>query len=188
MPTAKGHTDLLSGSDGNLYGEAGPNAGMIFELTPGGTASSVYTFCSLSGCGEGPSGLVQATDGSFYGTTSVGGSHAKGTLYHLATGLPAFVHPLVTYGAVGSKVRILGSYLKGTTAVFFNGTPAAFEVGSNATNLTATRSRWSNHRRHHRNDAKGNTFEQRAFRSAISEGAEWLRRKKLNCNGTPSRI
>jgi len=128
---------LVAGSDGNIYGEAGPNAGLIFKLTPGGTASTVYTFCSLAGCGEGPSGLVQATDGTFYGTTGFGGSHAKGTLYHLAAGLPSFVHPLATFGAVGTKVRILGSNLTGTTGVFFNGTPAAFEVGSK-TNLTAT--------------------------------------------------
>lgn len=128
---------LLAGSDGNIYGEAGPNAGIIFKLTPGGTASTVYTFCSLSGCGEGPSGLMQATDGTFYGTTAAGGSHAKGTVYHLAAGLPSFVHPLATFGAVGTKVRILGSNLIGTTGVFFNGTPAAFEVGSK-TNLTAT--------------------------------------------------
>jgi hypothetical protein len=133
----EGPYGLLAGSDGNIYGEAGPNAGLIFKLTPGGTASTAYTFCSLTGCGEGPSGLLQATDGTFYGTTGAGGSHAKGTFYHLATGLPSFVHPLVTYGTVGSKVRILGSNLIGTTGVFFNGTSAAFEVGSK-TNLTAT--------------------------------------------------
>jgi uncharacterized repeat protein (TIGR03803 family) len=45
-------------------------------MTPSGALTSVYTFCSLPNCSDGDSphaGLVQATDGSFYGTTWVGG-------------------------------------------------------------------------------------------------------------------
>lgn len=128
---------LLAGSDGNIYGEAGPNAGNIFELTPAGALTTLYRFCSAKGCGIGPSSLVQATDGSFYGATGAGGSNGGGTVYRLATGLPPFVSPMAKFGPVGAKIRILGNNLKSTTAVSFNGTVASFTAGSN-TNLTAT--------------------------------------------------
>jgi uncharacterized repeat protein (TIGR03803 family) len=71
---------LVQGTDGNFYGttqSGGANsAGTVFKITPSGTLSTLYSFCPESGCTDGRSpyaGLVQATDGSFYGTTLYGG-------------------------------------------------------------------------------------------------------------------
>lgn len=74
---------LAQGADGDLYGttlEGGtPGNGTVFKITPGGTLTTIYNFCSQtgSGCpdGSGPweSALVQAPDGNFYGTTHSGG-------------------------------------------------------------------------------------------------------------------
>jgi uncharacterized repeat protein (TIGR03803 family) len=72
---------LVLGSDGNLYGTTaagGANgAGTIFEVTPAGKLITIYSFCSQANCIDGSrplGGLLQATDGNFYGTTFMGGN------------------------------------------------------------------------------------------------------------------
>ena len=82
---------LVQASDGNIYGttsEGGTNCvssggcGTIFKITPEGALTTLYSFCSLSGCadGSGPSAeLVQAVGGNFYGTTAFGGAGANCT-------------------------------------------------------------------------------------------------------------
>jgi uncharacterized repeat protein (TIGR03803 family) len=81
---------LLQGTDGNLYGttmvDGANNGGNIFKLSPSGTFSVLYSFCSLSGCTDGETsaaGLVQGADGSFYGTTREGGTRGFGTIFRI---------------------------------------------------------------------------------------------------------
>lgn len=83
---------LTQGNDGNLYGVTGSGGtyeqGTVFRLTPGGTLTTIYTFCSLTNCTDGVEpfgGLVQATNGNFYGTTPLGGFGA-GTVYEITSG------------------------------------------------------------------------------------------------------
>jgi uncharacterized repeat protein (TIGR03803 family) len=82
---------LVQGTDGNFYGttESGgtgancPSSvelgcGTVFKITPAGTLTSLYSFCSQANCTDGDlpfAGLVQGTDGDFYGTTSSGGAN-----------------------------------------------------------------------------------------------------------------
>lgn len=75
-------TQLVQATNGNLYGttaEGGSNsAGSIFKVTTSGTLTSLYSFCSLSGCADGEepvAGLIQATNGDLYGTTRDGGGN-----------------------------------------------------------------------------------------------------------------
>jgi uncharacterized repeat protein (TIGR03803 family) len=70
---------LIRATDGNLYGttsEGGAHSnGTVFKITPSGTLTTLYSFCSLSACSDGANpmgGLVQGTDGNFYGTTELG--------------------------------------------------------------------------------------------------------------------
>jgi uncharacterized repeat protein (TIGR03803 family) len=72
--------------------------------------------------------LVQATNGTFYGTTSTGGTNGDGTVFSISVGLGPFVETLPTSGKVGTRVFILGNNLTGSTSVTFNGTPATFTV------------------------------------------------------------
>ena len=53
--------------------------GTIFKITPSGTLTTIYSFCSQTNCADGfvPSSLVQGSDGNFYGTTAVGGSNVN---------------------------------------------------------------------------------------------------------------
>jgi uncharacterized repeat protein (TIGR03803 family) len=73
------NTALVQGRDGNFYGTTtwggGHGAGTVFEITPGGKQKVLYSFCAQASCTDGgaPGGLIQATDGNFYGTTSYGG-------------------------------------------------------------------------------------------------------------------
>jgi uncharacterized repeat protein (TIGR03803 family) len=70
---------LVLASDGNFYGTTslaggvnGGGIGTIFRMTPSGTLTTIYNFCSLDTCSgnASPSGLIQAAHGNLYGTTS----------------------------------------------------------------------------------------------------------------------
>lgn len=153
------YAGLVQGSDGNFYGTTyvgGNNnngtcqnngCGSVFEITPEGVITTLYSFCSQLNCTDGwaPFGPVtQATSGSLYGTTIAGGAYSNcyfggcGTIFSLGVGLGSFVELRPAFGKVGTIVTILGNNLKGTSAVSFNGTAAAFLVGSSAGLTTIT--------------------------------------------------
>jgi uncharacterized repeat protein (TIGR03803 family) len=81
---------MIQATDGNFYGitsNGGLNGlGTVFKMTPSGELTTIYSFCSLAGCadGSGPEGgLVQGTNGNFYGTTSYGGVENDGTIFEV---------------------------------------------------------------------------------------------------------
>lgn len=123
---------LIQATDGNFYGTTSAgglsgNWGTIFEISSTGTLTTLHQFCSQSNCGDGAvpqAGLMQATNGILYGTTGEGGSCYCGSIFSLSLGLGPFVETLPGFGSAGEVVGILGSDLKGTTSVSFNGTPA----------------------------------------------------------------
>ena len=135
---------LVQGTDGNLYGTTsggGPansscyfGCGTIFQITPKGKFTTLHTFKGLDG--RYPYiGLLQATDGNFYGTTYVGGTSTActggcGTVFRLSMGLRPFVATVPTANAPGRHVRILGTDLAGATSITFNGVAASFTVVS----------------------------------------------------------
>jgi uncharacterized repeat protein (TIGR03803 family) len=73
-------------------------------------------------------GLVQSTNGTFYGTTYQGGADNDGTVFTLSEGLGPFVETVPTSGRVGSAVKILGTHLSAASSVTFNGTVAVFNI------------------------------------------------------------
>jgi uncharacterized repeat protein (TIGR03803 family) len=80
---------LVQGSDGNFYGTtlgAGSgNDGTIFQITPAGVLTTLYSFDIYSnGGGANPhAGLVVGSDGNFYGTAFNGGLYDVGTVYQI---------------------------------------------------------------------------------------------------------
>jgi uncharacterized repeat protein (TIGR03803 family) len=81
--------ELLLGSDGNFYGttrDGGTNnKGTVFKMKPNGTLKTLVNF---SGTGTSPgaqpyAGLIQGSDGNFYGTTRGGGTFNKGTVFQM---------------------------------------------------------------------------------------------------------
>jgi uncharacterized repeat protein (TIGR03803 family) len=142
------YAGLTRATDGNFYGttfDGGANSdGTIFQITPSGTLTTLYNFCSEANCADGENpyaGLVQATNGDFYGTTLGNGDNNNsndGTVFSLSLGLGPFVKSVPDAGAVGSAVKILGTNLTGASAVTFNGTPATFTVNSTGTAISTT--------------------------------------------------
>ena len=100
------NASLLLGSDGNLYGTTflgGTNgAGVVFRISTSGALTSLYSFSGGNDGAEPLAGLVQGSDGSFYGTTSYGGEGAAWTVFRLsiAQTSPVFQVPAAINGAL----------------------------------------------------------------------------------------
>ena len=132
---------LTQGTDGNFYGTTGEggsihNQGTVFEIAASGTLTTLYTFCSQSPCTGGSepiAGLVQSTNGDFYGSTSASGIRGgDGAIFSLSVGLGPFVKTQPISGKIGSAVKILGTDLTGAASVTFNGAAAVFEALSSS--------------------------------------------------------
>jgi uncharacterized repeat protein (TIGR03803 family) len=129
---------LIQGSDGNFYGTTSQGGiengncgavltcGTLFKLTPTGELTTLHKFCSQSNCadGDGPqAGLIQATDGDFYGTTVGGGAYIGGTVFKIdATGklttLHSFCAPPNCFdgnGPEGGLIQAVDGNFYGTT-------------------------------------------------------------------------
>jgi uncharacterized repeat protein (TIGR03803 family) len=96
-------TGLVLATNGDLYGttqlDGAEGDGTVFKVTPSGTLTTLYSFCSLGDCadGEGAWELVQGTNGNFYGTTVGGGAHNVGTVFEItAAGALTTLHSFDT--------------------------------------------------------------------------------------------
>jgi large repetitive protein len=135
------YAGLIQGTDGNFYGTtlvAGANNyGTAFKITPSGTLTTLYSFCSQSGCTDGGyvyAGLVQGTDGNFYGTTEIGGANNDGTVYTLSASPPT--GPVITSASSATfTVLAPGSFMFTTTGY---PTPALSELGALPSGVTFT--------------------------------------------------
>jgi len=91
------YAGLVQATNGDLYGttyDGGANClpdgcGTIFRITPSGTLTTLYTFCSQTGCADGQNpyaGLAQATMGT-------------------STGQPTLAGPIVRLAAVARSLK-----------------------------------------------------------------------------------
>jgi uncharacterized repeat protein (TIGR03803 family) len=84
-------SSLVPSASGVFYGTTygtvhagGTNYGTLFRITPDGSLTNLHSFNGLDGSSP-VSGLVQAANGAFYGTTSEGGTYApSGTIFRIA--------------------------------------------------------------------------------------------------------
>ncbi len=80
---------LVQGKDGNFYGttfEGGTDTdGTVFKMAPNNTVSVLRPFTGGSDGALPNAGLIQGTDGNFYGTTEVGGTVGYGNVFRITT-------------------------------------------------------------------------------------------------------
>ena len=98
-----GPSGLTQATDGKFYGTTGGGGaygfGTVFQITSAGEFSSLHSFCASggTGCPDGwapQTGVIQGTDGNFYGTTHYGGTHQHGTVFEITnTGTLYTVYP-----------------------------------------------------------------------------------------------
>jgi uncharacterized repeat protein (TIGR03803 family) len=121
---------LFQGTDGNFYGttvDGGlANSGTVFQITPAGTLTTLYNFDSSTNGGAPRAGLVQGSDGDFYGTTSNGGTNKYGTVFKITAS--GSLTTLFHFGRGNDGRRPAGDLVEATNDVFFG---ATFEGGQN---------------------------------------------------------
>lgn len=105
---------LIFGSDGNLYGTTNQggnggnifNSGTIFKISRSGAYKILHMFSGNGGTGDGANpaaGLIQASDGNFYGTTQAGGVDGAGTVFMMkSSGAVIVLHSFSTSDGNGT--------------------------------------------------------------------------------------
>jgi uncharacterized repeat protein (TIGR03803 family) len=139
---ANPYAPLIQASDGELYGVAAgggsEGGGVVFRMTSSGTLTVLYNF---TGGGDGKNevgGLVQATDGNFYGTNNLGGASSGGVLFRITpSGIFTVLHSFEWNTGASPQTALLqhtNGVLYGDTAVGGtgsggDGTFYSFDVG-----------------------------------------------------------
>ena len=145
IPTA----GLVQGNDGNFYGTTASGGahyrGTVFKITSLGILTTLHSFGDSSGDGAGPAaGLVQGSDGNFYGTTASGGTSYQGTVFRITpAGAVTVLHSFsasTTEGATPVARMVQGSdgNFYGTTAIggmHYQGTVFNIDSTGNFTTL-----------------------------------------------------
>lgn len=139
---AQPNGNLVQGIDGNFYGTTflgGVNnncnpenaCGTIFEMTPGGTLATVYNFSGMDGANPN-AGLMQASDGNFYGSTAWGGEGYSGVAFRFFAPLRILntLHSFCTSfnctdGEVPSRL------VQGPSGVFYGATSLGGDLNCN---------------------------------------------------------
>lgn len=107
---------LVQGRGGNFYGTTSQGGasgqGTIFKMSRAGTLQTLHSFvCHQANCPDGDfpdTKLVRGLDGSYYGTTYVGGSADKGVVFRIGP------HgSFVVLHSFGYPTRKLGAYPRG---------------------------------------------------------------------------
>jgi uncharacterized repeat protein (TIGR03803 family) len=91
------NSPLVQAANGNFYSTTGQGGvstqadqGTVYEMTPSGSITTLYSFCLQTDCPDGktPVGLAQGTDGNFYGMTQLANADYKGTIYEITPSGP----------------------------------------------------------------------------------------------------
>jgi len=136
---------LVHGSDGNFYGTTcfggtygtgvagdGLGYGTVFKITTNGTLTTLASFNGTNGASPF-AGLIQGTDGNFYGTTFAGGQGLSVMWPPFLNGFDdsvpngaGTVFMMTTNGAITTLVEFEGTNASGPTAALLQGNDGSF--------------------------------------------------------------
>jgi uncharacterized repeat protein (TIGR03803 family) len=124
---------LIQATDGNFYGTTtyggsssacDGGCGTVFKITPGGTLTTLHSFTGPDGI-DPYAGVVQGSDGNFYGTTYYGGASTAcsggcGTVFKMTpsgtvTTLHSFDYKDGAYPPVAALLQVADGSFYGTT-------------------------------------------------------------------------
>jgi uncharacterized repeat protein (TIGR03803 family) len=132
------HHRVVQHSNGNYYGVTpiggANNAGTVYQLTPAGVETTIYSFCSVgASCADGsfPEGaLVAGSDGNLYGTTYSGGTNGDGTVFKITTtGALTTLYNFGSKASAADGANPLGALVQGSDGNFYGTT----YLGGNST-------------------------------------------------------
>ncbi|MGA2190601.1 MAG: choice-of-anchor tandem repeat GloVer-containing protein, partial [Steroidobacteraceae bacterium] len=125
-------TPVTQATNGNFYGMAGGGASnntILYQMTPSGGLSTVFTFCAY-GCVEGDGGignLVQAGNGLLYGTSG-GGSYNDGVIFSLSLGSSSALAVTFSPTSVSFPTVVIGADSEVKTVTVTNSGTATLEI------------------------------------------------------------
>jgi len=129
---------LVQGSDGSFYGTTLSgggilNAGTVFRIDPSGNNYTIlHSFTDTPDGAEPSAGLVQGTDGNFYGTTYAGGTKGDGTVFQITTnGTVTILHHFNQ--GIGDGAGPNGTLIQGSDGNFYGTTYTGGKYGGSGT-------------------------------------------------------
>ena len=124
---AVANAGLIQATDGHFYGTTAlggtNNNGTIFKISRAGILTTIYRFCTELGCqgGTNPAaGLLQASDGNFYGTTVNGGAYGLGTVFRMTRA--GVVTTVLSFNGTNGRNPLFGSLIEGTDGSLYGTT------------------------------------------------------------------
>jgi uncharacterized repeat protein (TIGR03803 family) len=128
---------LVQGNDGNFYGTTSRGStmnynynytcGTVFQISTNGVLTTLYSFTGTNDGAWPFAALVQGSDGSFYGTTYVGGTNDRGTVFQISnkgalTTLYSFGSVLDTNGVPLDGAFTAAALVQGSDGYFYGTT------------------------------------------------------------------
>jgi uncharacterized repeat protein (TIGR03803 family) len=141
---------LVQGSDGYFYGTTsrfGTNGldnggnGTVFKVSTNGALTSLYSFTGTQDGAWPYAGLVQGTDGNFYGTTCYGGTSDNGIVFRLTvvpmppqlTIIPSGANVILTWPTNAAGFTLQSTTNLGASAVWATNSPGPVVVNGQNT-------------------------------------------------------
>jgi len=132
---------LVQGRDGSFYGTTRyggtNNLGTVFNISTSGALTSLYSFTGTNDGANPLAGLVQGSDGNFYGTTPFGGTNNFGTVFKISTN--GVLTSLYSFGGTNDDANPYATLVQGSDGNFYgtteaggtNGLGAVFKITTN---------------------------------------------------------